>query len=69
MTALSVAIYALASWTWWSLFCTLVTPVAAVAFFVGEHLWRYRRHPEFERASLGAAWQAYRRRAEAESVR
>lgn len=69
MTALSVAIYALASWAWWSVFCTLVTPAAAVAFFVGEHLWRYRRHPEFERASLGAAWQAYRRRTEAESAR
>ena len=68
MVALSLAIYALAPWPWWSLFCTVVTPAAAVAFFVGEHLWRYRRHPEFERASLGAAWQAYRRRAEAESV-
>jgi uncharacterized membrane protein len=69
MVALSLAIYALAPWAGWSLFCTVVTPAAAVAFFVGEHLWRYRRHPEFERASLGAAWQAYRRRAEAESAR
>lgn len=68
MAVLSVAIYVLAPWAWWSLFCTVVTPGAAVASFVGEHLWRYRRHPEFERASLGAAWQAYRRRAEAESV-
>jgi uncharacterized membrane protein len=69
MVLLSVAVYALAPWRWWSFFATLVTPASAVAFFVGEHLWRYRRHPEFERASLGAAWQAYRRRAEAESMR
>lgn len=69
MVVLSLAIYALAPWSWWSLFCTVLTPAAALGFFVGEHLWRYRRHPEFERASLGAAWQAYRRRAEAESAR
>jgi uncharacterized membrane protein len=69
MVVLSLAIYALAPWRGWSLFCTLVTPAAALAFFVGEHVWRYRRHPEFERASLGAAWQAYRRRTRTESAR
>ena len=30
--------------------------------FVGEYALRYRLHPEFERASLGAALRAYARR-------
>jgi hypothetical protein len=29
------------------------------ALFVGEHLLRYRRHPEFARVSLRAAFEAY----------
>jgi uncharacterized membrane protein len=60
MVAVSVAIYALAPWSWWSLYCNLFTPLAAVALFVGEHLVRYRRHPDFERVSLRAAFEAYR---------
>lgn len=60
MIALSFAIYALAPWAWWSLYCNLLTPLAALALFVGEHLLRYRRHPEFERVSLRDAFEAYR---------
>jgi hypothetical protein len=41
-------------------FCNLLTPVFAVLLFVGEHVLRYVRHPEFERVSLRAALQAYR---------
>lgn len=60
MVGLSAAIYALAPWPWWSLFCSVVTPLAAVAFFVGEHPLRYWRHPQFERVSLRSAYEAYR---------
>ena len=37
----------------WSVWANLVTPVASVGFFVGEHVMRYRWHPEFERVSTG----------------
>ena len=59
MVVLSVLIYLLAPWSWWSLFCNLLTPLAAALLFVGEHLLRYRRHPEFARVSLRAAFDAY----------
>ncbi len=60
MIVFSFALYALAPWPWWSLFCNLATPLAAVAFFVGEHFLRYHWHPEFERLSLRGAIQAWR---------
>lgn len=59
MVVLSALIYLLAPWSWWSLFCNLLTPLAAALLFVGEHLLRYRRHPEFARVSLRAAFDAY----------
>lgn len=59
MVVLSALIYLLAPWSWWSVFCNLLTPLAAGTFFVGEHLLRYRRHPEFGRVSLRAAFEAY----------
>ncbi len=59
MVALSALIYLLAAWSWWSLFCNLFTPLAAALLFVGEHLLRYHRHPEFARVSLRAAFDAY----------
>ena len=61
MVVISLAVYALAPWSWWSFFCNLITPLAAVGFFVGEHLWRYWRHPHFEPVSLRAAWDAYQK--------
>lgn len=60
MIAVSVLVYTLAPWSWWSLFCNLLTPLAAGVLFVGEHLVRHWRHPEFERVSLGRAVRAYR---------
>jgi uncharacterized membrane protein len=60
MVVVSGLVYALAPWPWWSLFCNVLTPVFAVALFVGEHLIRYVRHPDFERVSLRAAFGAYR---------
>jgi uncharacterized membrane protein len=60
MTLLSLGLYALAPWSWWSVYCSLVTPLAAGALFVGDHLWRRWRHPEFERVTLSGAVRAYR---------
>jgi uncharacterized membrane protein len=60
MIVLSLALYLLAPWAWWSFFCGVLTPLSAVLFFVGEHFWRYRRHPEFERVTLRRVLQAWR---------
>jgi uncharacterized membrane protein len=60
MVALSLALFAAAPWWWWSVFANLVTPVAAVALFVGEYVLRYRLHPEFDRITMAQALQAYR---------
>lgn len=59
MTLASLCVYALAPWSVWSLLANLITPVLIAALFVGEHLLRYRLHPEFERATLAAAVRAY----------
>lgn len=59
MAALSCWVYATCPWQWWSLLANGVTPVACGVLFVGEHLLRYRLHPEFERATLADAWRAY----------
>jgi uncharacterized membrane protein len=64
MVVLSFAIYLLAPWPLWSIFCNLLTPLFAVLLFVVEHLLRYRRHPDFERVSMRAAFEAYQRSGE-----
>jgi uncharacterized membrane protein len=61
MVVVSLLVYALAPWSWWSFFCNLITPAAAVGFFVAEHVWRHLRHPHFEPLSLRAAWDAYQK--------
>jgi uncharacterized membrane protein len=63
MAALSLALFAFASFALWATFANLVTPLAIVAMFVGEYLLRYRLHPEFERATLAQAMRAYADRA------
>jgi len=60
MVVVSLAIYAFAPWSWWSLFSNVITPLAAIAFFVGETLLRQFRHPEFERVSLAGVVRAYK---------
>lgn len=62
MAVLSLAVFVFGSWPQWSLLANLGTPVAIAALFVGEYGLRYRLHPEFERTSLAAAVQAWRRR-------
>lgn len=64
MVAVSTAIFLLAPWPWWSAFCNAATPLAAVAFFAGEHVWRYRRHPDFERITMRTAFEAWQRSGE-----
>ena len=59
MVLVSAALYALAPWPWWSLYCTVFTPLSAAALFVAEYLWRYQRHPEFPRVTMRAAFDAY----------
>ena len=59
MVGLSALLYALTSWAWWSLFCTVLTPLAVATLFVTEFVWRWRRHPEFPRVSIRAAVQAW----------
>jgi uncharacterized membrane protein len=58
MALASLAIYAGLPWAAWSFFANLLTPLFAVLLFGGEHLLRYRRHPEFERAHWREALQA-----------
>ncbi|MEW6703971.1 MAG: hypothetical protein AB1430_03880 [Pseudomonadota bacterium] len=68
MSALSLWVYAFGSWSAWSLLANVITPAAIGALFVGEHLLRYRLHPEFERVSLAEAVRAYRRATAAQAV-
>lgn len=62
MAALSIGLFLWAPFAAWAVFANLLTPLAVVLLFVGEFLLRYRLHPEFERASLADAMNAYARR-------
>ncbi len=61
MVAVSALLYAWAPWPWWSLYCTVATPLSAAALFIAEYLWRYHRHPDFPRVTMRAAFDAYQR--------
>ncbi|MCA0242218.1 MAG: hypothetical protein LCI02_15310 [Proteobacteria bacterium] len=63
MIAVSLTIYLLAPWPWWSFFCTVLTPAAAVAGFVVEYAWRRWRHPEFQPVSVQRAIRAWKEQA------
>ncbi|MDA7418208.1 hypothetical protein PGB34_17725 [Xenophilus arseniciresistens] len=56
---LSALIYGLRPFAEWSLFSNLITPLGCAALFIGEHLMRYRLHPEFERTRLIDAVRAF----------
>ena len=62
MAGVSVLLFTTTTFDIWATFANLGTPVAIVVMFVAEHVLRYRLHPEFERATLGAAMNAYARR-------
>jgi uncharacterized membrane protein len=65
MAATSLLLFAFAPFDVWAVFANLATPLAMVLLFVGEYLLRYRLHPEFERATLADAMNAYARRSAA----
>jgi uncharacterized membrane protein len=59
IVAVSLALYAFASFDAWAIFANVLTPIATAVMFGGEHLLRYRLHPEFERATAAEAVRAY----------
>lgn len=62
MVAVSFTLYAVAPWSTWSLFCNVITPLAAIGFFFAELVWRRLSHPEFESVSLARVWHAWQQR-------
>lgn len=60
MVIASLALYAWAPWSWWSLFANLLTPLSLVLAIVGEWRLRYWLHPEFERVPIATALRAFR---------
>jgi uncharacterized membrane protein len=60
MVAASLALYAWAPWSWWSLFANLLTPASLGLMMVGEWRLRYWLHPEFERVPIAVAVRAFR---------
>jgi len=61
MAALSLGLYLGTTFAVWATFANVGTPVALALMFGGEHLLRYRLHPEFERATMQDAIRAYAR--------
>lgn len=59
---ISMALFVLAPFELWAAFANFGTLLAMALLFLGEYALRYRLHPEFERASFGAALRAYARR-------
>lgn len=60
MAGVSLLLFGLAPFSAWSVFANALTPIAAVAMFVGEHWLRYKLHPEFERVTMQVAVRAWR---------
>ena len=55
----SIAVYLTLPFSAWSLLANVLTPLSVTLLFVGEHLVRYRLHPEFERTRLIDAVRAF----------
>jgi uncharacterized membrane protein len=62
MGLFSLLLFVLLPFSWWVRYTSIVSPLALVAFFLGEHVLRYRWHPEFERVSFWAGADAWRQR-------
>lgn len=67
MVVASILVYAFMSFAAWSFLANLLSPVLVVGLFVGEHLLRYRLHPEFERTRMIDAVRAFYNAAPADS--
>jgi uncharacterized membrane protein len=59
MVVASIVVYLSMSFAAWSVLANLLTPMCVTGLFVGEHLMRYRLHPEFERTRLVDAVRAF----------
>ncbi|MGI4777466.1 MAG: hypothetical protein ACRYGA_05025 [Janthinobacterium lividum] len=60
VTALgSIAIYLWLPFAAWSLWANVLSPLMVGVLFVGEHLLRYRLHPEFQRTRMIDAIRAF----------
>lgn len=56
---ISIPVYLWLPFSAWSLLANVLSPVMVVGLFVGEHLLRYRLHPEFERTRMIDAVRAF----------
>ena len=59
MALASLAIYAGLPFSAWALFANVLTPIFIASLFIGEHVMRYRLHPEFERVRMIDAVRAF----------
>jgi len=59
MALASVIVFETQPFAVWSVLANLLTPLLIAALFLGEHLLRYRLHPEFERTRLVDAVRAF----------
>jgi uncharacterized membrane protein len=59
IVSVSLILYVTADFDTWAVFANLLTPLGTAAMFIGEHLLRYRLHPEFERATVSQGIKAY----------
>lgn len=59
IVAISLLLFFAFSFDTWAIFANLVTPIATGAMFIGEYFLRYRLHPEFARATVADAINAY----------
>ncbi|MEJ8859698.1 hypothetical protein WKW79_34420 [Variovorax robiniae] len=55
----SIVVYLSMPFSAWSLLSNVLSPIGVAALFLGEHLVRYRIHPEFERSRLIDAMRAF----------
>ncbi len=67
VVAVSVVLYLTRPFSAWSLFSNVLCPLMVGLLFVGEHLVRYRLHPEFERTRLVDAVRAFYGRSSVDS--
>ncbi|AMM26241.1 hypothetical protein [Variovorax sp. PAMC 28711] len=55
----SLTVYLTLPFATWSFLSNLVGPISVGALFIGEHVVRYRLHPEFERVRIVDAVRAF----------